>query len=180
MPGCNGRDTGCDITRRESGPTSPWSFFPRAHDQPTHEAKQMMVPQTSAASRRAVPWDSVDWPAATKTVRRLQARIVKASREGRWNKVKALQRLLTHSLSGKLLAVARVTDSEGRNTPGVDGETWDTPEKKLDAVHRLRARGYQPLPLRRVYIPKPNGTRRPLGITTMQDREMRALYIMTL
>jgi RNA-directed DNA polymerase len=124
----------------------------------------MTVHKTGAASSRLTSWEAIDWPAAIQTVRRLQARIVKATREGRWNKVKALQRLLTHSLSGKLLAVSRVTESEGKDTPGVDGEIWDTPEKKADAVHRLKSRGYQPRPLRRVYVPKSNGQRRPLGI----------------
>jgi len=56
-------------------------------------------------------------------VRRLQTRIVKAQEEGRWNKVKVLQRLLTHSHSAKILAVERVTENEGSKTPGVDGET---------------------------------------------------------
>jgi RNA-directed DNA polymerase len=140
----------------------------------------MTVPPTGAASRRVEPWDSVDWPAATKTVRRLQARIVKATREGRWNKVKALQRLLTHSRSGKLLAVKRVTESDGKGTPGVDGEIWDTPAKKADAAHLLRRRGYQPRPLRRVYIPKSDGRRRPLGIPTMRDRARQALYLLAL
>jgi len=60
---------------------------------------------------------------AERNVRRLQARIVKATQEGRWNKVKVLQRLLTHSQSGRIVAVARVTQSDGRRTPGVDGET---------------------------------------------------------
>jgi RNA-directed DNA polymerase len=140
----------------------------------------MMVPKTGAASRPLASWEAIDWPAAMRTVRRLQARIVKATREGRWNKVKALQRLLTHSRSGKLLAVQRVTDSEGKETPGVDGEIWDTPTKKMDAVHSLQPRGYQPRPLRRVYIPKSNGQRRPLGIPSMHDRAMQALYLLAL
>lgn len=140
----------------------------------------MTVPQTGAASRPPPPWEAIDWHAAEKAVRRLQARIVKATREGRWNKVKALQRLLTHSRSGKLLAVKRVTESEGRDTPGVDGEVWDTPAKKMGAAHFLRRRGYQPRPLRRVYIPKSNGQRRPLGIPTMRDRAMQALYLLAL
>ena len=119
----------------------------------------MTVPKTGAASRPVEPWDSTDWSAAAATVRRLQARIVKATREGRWNKVKALQRLLTTHFRGaaKLLAVKRVTESEGKDTPGVDGEIWNTPVKKANAVHTLRHRGYQPRPLRRVYIPKSNG-----------------------
>ena len=60
---------------------------------------------------------------AQQEVRRLQARIVKAQEAGRWNKVKVLQRMLTHSYSGKLLAVDRVSHNDGKRTPGVDGET---------------------------------------------------------
>jgi RNA-directed DNA polymerase len=43
--------------------------------------------------------------------------MVKALQAGRHNKVKALQWLLTHSFSGKALAVKRVTENRGRNTP---------------------------------------------------------------
>ena len=85
---------------------------------------------------------------------RLQARIVKAIQEGRWGKVKALQYLLTHSFSGKALAIRRVTENQGKRTPGVDREIWDTPEKKVTALQALRQRGYNPQPLRHVYIPK--------------------------
>ncbi len=65
-----------------------------------------------------------------RNVRRLQVRIAQATKEGRWGKVRALQRLLTHSYSGKVLAVRRVTENNGKKTPGVDREIWDTPEKK--------------------------------------------------
>ena len=58
-----------------------------------------------------------------KNVRRLQARIVKAIQIGRMGKAKALQHLLTHSYSGKTMAVERVTSNAGSKTPGVDGET---------------------------------------------------------
>ncbi len=88
----------------------------------------------------------------------------KATQEKRWGKVKALQRLLTHSFSGKALAVRRVTENQGKKTPGVDKVLWDTPEKKAQAIHDLRQRKYHPQPLRRVYIPKSNGARRPLSI----------------
>ena len=56
-------------------------------------------------------------------VRRLQARIVKAQEAGRYNKAKALQYLLTRSQSARVLATERVTTNDGRNTPGIDGET---------------------------------------------------------
>ena len=125
-------------------------------------------------------WDGIRWYRTQRNVRRLQARIVKATQEKRWNKVKVLQRLLTRSFSGKALAVRRVTENQGKKTPGVDQVLWDTPEKKAQAIHDLRQRGYHPQPLRRVYIPKSNGARRPLSIPTMKDRAMQALYLLAL
>ena len=111
---------------------------------------------------------------------RLQARIVQATKAGKRNKVKALQRILTHSFSGKALAVKRVTENQGKNTPGVDKTLWNTPEKKTMAIQELQSRGYTAQPLRRVYLPKPNGKKRPLGIPTMKDRGMQALYLQAL
>jgi RNA-directed DNA polymerase len=133
-----------------------------------------------AASPVPVDWHQIDWSHAHRIVRRLQARIVKATQDGRWGKVHALQHLLTHSYSGKVLAVRRVTENQGKRTAGVDRVTWDTPEQKMAAVHDLRQRGYRPQPLRRVYIPKSNGKRRPLSIPTMKDRAMQALYLLAL
>jgi RNA-directed DNA polymerase len=127
-----------------------------------------------------VDWHAIDWRKAQRTVCRLQARIVQATQQGRWGKVAALQRLLTRSFSGKALAVRRVTENQGKRTPGVDGATWDTPAQKAQAVRALRQRGYRPRPLRRVYIPKRQGKRRPLGIPTMADRAMQALYLLAL
>ncbi|GHO50336.1 group II intron reverse transcriptase/maturase [Ktedonospora formicarum] len=125
-------------------------------------------------------WHGIQWYRTERNVRRLQARIVKATQEKRWGKVKALQRLLTHSFSGKALAVKRVTENQGKKTPGVDKITWETPEKKAQAIRDLKPRGYHPQPLRRVYIPKSNGTQRPLSIPTMKDRAMQALYLLAL
>ncbi len=133
-----------------------------------------------AASRAAMDWHQTDWYKAQRSVHRLQARIVQATQAGRWGKVKALQRLLTHSYSGKVVAVRRVTENHGKHTPGVDRTIWDTPEKKIQAVHTLRQRGYRPQPARRVYIPKGTGKTRPLGILTMRDRAMQTLYLLAL
>ncbi|HCF2456866.1 TPA: group II intron reverse transcriptase/maturase [Pseudomonas aeruginosa] len=133
-----------------------------------------------APSHESVTWHSIDWAACHREVRRLQARIVKATREGKHSKVKALQWILTHSFSGKALAVRRVTENQGKKTPGVDGATWSTPEAKSQAMLSIKRRGYRPQPLRRVYIPKSNGKMRPLGIPTMKDRAMQALYLLAL
>ena len=132
------------------------------------------------ADNQQTLWDSIDWTKAELAVRKLQARIVKAQKEGRYNKVKALQWTLTHSFYAKALAVKRVTSNGGGNTPGVDMETWEKPEAKTQAISELKRRGYQPKPLRRVHIKKSNGKLRPLGIPTMKDRAMQALYLMAL
>ncbi len=139
-----------------------------------------VVLNACAPPENIVNWHQIDWAKCHMSVRRLQARIVKATKEGRWGKVKALQWLLTHSFSGKALAVKRVTDNRGKKTPGVDGVIWSTPGAKSDAIRELGRRGYQPKPLRRIYIPKSNGKMRPLGIPTMKDRTMQALYLLAL
>jgi RNA-directed DNA polymerase len=125
-------------------------------------------------------WHQIDWSEANQHVRRMQLRIAKATREGKTREVKSLQRLLTHSFHAKALAVKRVTENQGKATPGVDGQTWSTPEDKFKAISSLIRRGYKPLPLRRVFIPKSNGKKRPLGIPTMKERAMQALYKLAL
>ncbi|MHB1564504.1 MAG: group II intron reverse transcriptase/maturase [Leptospirillum sp.] len=125
-------------------------------------------------------WEIIHWEEWEKRVRKLQFRIAKAFREGKKSKVNSLQRILTRSLAAKALAVRRVTTNQGKNTPGVDRVIWKTPEEKSGAVLSLRRRGYNPLPLRRVFIPKKNGKLRGLGIPTMKDRAMQALYLLAL
>src|SRR6266576_7024289 len=97
-----------------------------------------------AVSREAAEWYAMDWQAIHRNVRRLQVGIVQATKARRWGKVRTWQHLLTHSYSGKVLAVRRVTENHGKQTPGVDQEIWDTPEKKTQAIHELKRRGYQP------------------------------------
>jgi len=154
----------------------------RTFEEPVKETEQMTADQHSAGavSHQEVDWHAIDWRTAHKNVSRLQTRIVKATQEGRWGKVKALQHLLTHSFSGKAIAVKRVTENQGKNTPGVDKVTWDSPQKKAAAITSLKRRGYHPQSLRRIYIPKSNGKKRPLGIPTMRDRAMQALYLLAL
>ena len=114
-------------------------------------------PLTGASLSEAL-WISIDWKSVEAEVHQLQMRIAKANREGRHGKVKALQWILTHSYSAKLLAVKRVTQNNGGKTPGVDKVIWKTAYQKIQAVKSLRRKGYQTLPLRRIYIPKKDGT----------------------
>lgn len=135
----------------------------------------------SASSHLPGGWHAIDWRRVDQQVRTMQMRIAKATQEGDWRRVKALQRSLTRSFSARALAVRRVTENQGKRTAGVDRELWDTPACKWTAVSKLKQqRGYRPAPLRRVYIPKANGKERPLGIPTMKDRAMQALHLQSL
>ena len=137
--------------------------------------------RASAGAFKHVPnWETIDWPQAEREVKRLQRRIAQAVREKRWGKVRVLCRILTRSQSAKWLAVRRVTTNKGARTPGVDNILWKSPQQYWEAAQSLTRRGYRAQPLRRVYIVKRNGRLRPLGIPTMKDRAMQALYALAL
>ncbi len=142
----------------------------------------MTAQNVGASSDNPSLWLDINWGSCQREVKRLQARIVKATQESRWGKVKALQWLLTHSFAGKALAVKRVTENKGKRTPGVDKLLWSTSAAKSGAILSLKRRGYRPLPLRRLYIPKSSNKSqlRPLGIPTMLDRAQQALHLLAL
>lgn len=141
----------------------------------------MATSLTGASSSLADSWDAINWQQAQDEVYRLQMRIAKAFREGKHNKVKSLQWLLTHSFSAKVIAVKRVVTNRGAKTPGVDKILWKTSKQKMTAALTLKRRGYQTKPLKRIYIPKRQaGKLRPLSIPSMSCRAMQALYALAL
>ena len=143
--------------------------------------RQLDEAQAKCASSAALTaWQTINWVSCEKEVRKLQVRIVEALKANRIGKVKSLQRILISSFSAKALAVRRVTSNSGGSTAGVDKETWLTPIRRYKAISSLTTRGYKPKPLRRVFIPKKNGKMRPLGIPTIKDRAMQALFLMAL
>jgi len=155
--------------------TSDRCSVAREVEVPSKVGKQETA-QAGAPTDDARQWALVDWNQARREVRRLQLRIAKAVKANRWNQAKALQYRLTRSFYAKLLAVKRVTSNKGRKTPGVDSVLWQGARAKWRAARSLRKRGYRPQPLRRIYIPKKNGKKRPLSIPTLYDRAMQALY----
>lgn len=133
-----------------------------------------------ALETKPVNWKTINWKQVERLVKSFQLRIAKATREGKHNKVKSLQWMLTHSWAAKLVAVKRVTENSGKRTPGVDGVRWKTSTQKLRAALSLSRKDYKAMPLRRMYILKKNGKQRPLGIPTMKDRAYQALHLLAL
>ena len=133
---------------------------------------------------RVVDWDAIKWDRPKRHVRRLQERIFRATREKDFMRVKNLQKLLVRSHSARLLAVRRVTqENKGRYTPGIDGQIYATSNQRAELaedVRRINVFNYKCKPLRRVYIPKSSGDKRPLGIPTVKDRVMQMLVKLAL
>jgi len=143
----------------------------------------MITDKVSASSHAFTlyfKWISFDWDKAEKRVYRLQKRIAKATANGKFNKVKALQRILVKSFEARMLAIKKVTSNKGKYTPGVDNIILEKPQDKTKEALSLMKFGYKPSPLKRIYIPKSKGKKRPLSIPTIRDRAMQALYLMAL
>ena len=118
-------------------------------------------------------WDMIGWREHEGQVRRLRQRIFKAAQEQDWPKVRNLQKLMLRSWSNTLVSVRDVTQrNAGRKTAGVDGEVALTAPNRAQVAARVHQgiRSWDPLPVKRVYIPKANGKQRALGIPVITDR----------
>jgi group II intron reverse transcriptase/maturase len=122
-------------------------------------------------------WKMLPWKSFQQNVFRLQHRIYKAAKVKDYNSVKRLQSLLIGSKSSKFLAVRQITQlNAGKKTAGIDGIRSLNPKDRLSLVNDLNNMSYwKHGKLRRVFIPKPNGKQRPLGIPNIKDRAMQCL-----
>lgn len=125
-------------------------------------------------------WDAILWRTVQEDVRRLRRRIFKASQDGDLKRVRNLQKLMLRSWANTLVSVRQVTQQNaGRGTAGIDGEVALTsPERAALAMRVHHQKTAVPaLPVKRVYIPKSNGTQRPLGIPVLADRVGQARVV---
>jgi RNA-directed DNA polymerase len=76
--------------------------------------------------------------------------------------------------------VKKVVTNRGKNTPGIDGELWSTEKERTEAIDKLKESPYVAKPLKRIYVPKPNGKKRPISIPCMIDRATQALHALAL
>jgi RNA-directed DNA polymerase len=177
MPSCNEADKGSKFALTRKGAEfrlvlNHKKGLERTHQSGTDRQRPKTVDDPLSDSRK---WNTIVWQKVIKVVTRLQARIVKAVQSGDKKKIRDLMRLLARSKAAKLMAVRRVTSNRGKRTAGVDNVKLNTPAKKWQAAQQLNLKDYESKPLRRIYIPKKNGKKRPLGIPTMGDRCEQAL-----
>lgn len=127
-----------------------------------------------------IDWHAIDWGQVEGEVRRLRQRIFTASKRGEHRKVRSLQRLMLRSRANALLSVRRVAQvNQGKRTPGIDHHTALFGDQRAELAWWVQEHGpgFRPLPVRRIYIPKANGKRRPLGIPVIRDRASQAVVL---
>jgi len=130
-----------------------------------------------AVQKAKTDWVYVEWSKANRIVRNLQQRIYRRAQQKDWQAVKGLTRLLLKSYSNLLVSVRQVTVlNDGRKTPGIDGQVVLKDEDRSKLVDELRQiKIWQAKPVRRIYIPKAKGGKRPLGIPTIKDRVLQCV-----
>jgi RNA-directed DNA polymerase len=133
---------------------------------------------TNSNSHLQSLWETdINWNRAEKYVRRIQEHIYELTKRRQWLKVRNLQKLLARSYYAKVLAIREITQrNHGKNTPGIDDIVYDSAEKRWELTQDdFNYLTHRPSPVKRIFIPKQDGTQRPLGIPTIHDRIMQMI-----
>lgn len=136
--------------------------------------KSWILYRVNGQREELVDWNQINWSKVYKVIKSLRKRIFRARKLGQWKQLRRLQKLMMKSYANLLLAVRQITQiNKGKSTAGIDNQIIDTPEDRLKFVQRWQEE--KASPTRRVYIPKANGKKRPLGIPTIKDRVLQTI-----
>jgi len=130
------------------------------------------------SSKASELWKNLPWKKFRRDLFRLQKRVWKAVSVGDKRKAKYLQKLILKSSAARHLAIRQVTQlNAGKKTAGVDGKASLTFEERFNLSEELKqnVNTWKHNKLRKIPIPKKDGTKRMLKVPTIADRAWQCL-----